>query len=127
MLNFSKTASTDEGKTWLSTEWNLCQALKTDNDTQTFIDWLTEIYGNVAMVNYPYPTNFLATLPGNPVRAMCNHLTDMALQDKDLIRAIFNAISVYTNYTGTTQCNDVLKATPGLDAHMWDFQVSAHK
>lgn len=79
------------------------------------------------MVNYPYPTNFLAPLPGHPIRVMCNHLTNMTLQEKDLIRAIFDAISVYTNYTGKTRCNDVLQATPGLDAHMWDFQVSKHK
>lgn len=121
--NFSKIASTDAGKTWLSAEWKLCQPLKTDNDTQSLIDWLTEIYGNAAMVNYPYPTDFLAPLPGHPVRVMCSHLTNASLQEKDLIRAIVKVISVYTNYTGTTKCNDVLQASPGLDAHMWDFQV----
>lgn len=108
----------------MTNEWKLCTPLINDSDTQVLIDWLTAIYGDVAMVNYPYPTNFLAPLPANPVRAMCSHLNNMTLQEKDLTRALVKAISVYTNYTGTTTCNNILQDTPGLDAHMWYFQVS---
>lgn len=122
-----KIASTDAGKAWLCNEWKLCKALSTDADTQALIDWLTEIYGNLAMVNYPYPTDFLAPLPGYPVREVCNHLNNMTLQEKDLVRAVFNAVSVYTNYTGKIKCNNVLQATPGLDANMWNFQVTQRK
>lgn len=124
---FSTIASTDAGKVWLSNEWKLCTALKTDADTQALIDWLTEIYGNLAMVNYPYPTNFLAPLPGYPVRVLCSHLTNMTLQEKDLIHTLVEAVSIYTNYTGKTKCNDVSQASPGLNANMWEFQVREDK
>lgn len=124
MFDFRKIAETDAGKAWLSQEWKLCKPLKTDADVQALTDWLTEIYGNVAMVNYPYPTNFLAPLPGFPVKALCSHLQNMTLQEKDLVRAIVKAVSVYTNFTGNTTCNDVQQATPGLNADMWDFQVT---
>lgn len=57
----------DEGKKWISENWNLCTAIKNASDVQALKDWLTDVYSNLAMVNYPYPTNFLIELPGNPV------------------------------------------------------------
>lgn len=38
------------------------------------LDYLTDVYGNLAMVNYPYKTNFLAPLPANPVTEFCARL-----------------------------------------------------
>lgn len=57
----------DEGKKWLSSNWKLCEPLKTAENVQTLKDFLQEVYINLAMVNYPYETNFLAPLPGNPI------------------------------------------------------------
>lgn len=39
------------------------------------IDYLNDVYGNLAMVNYPYETQFLAALPAYPVREFCRHLS----------------------------------------------------
>lgn len=56
------------GKAWLSHKWNLCSPLTNDNDVSTLKDWVSELYVNLAMINYPYPANFLTPLPGNPVK-----------------------------------------------------------
>lgn len=57
-----------EGKTWLSNEWKLCSPLLNNNDVSLLKDWISDVLVNLAMVNYPYPANFLAPLPGNPVK-----------------------------------------------------------
>lgn len=57
----------DAGKSWLSTTWKLCKPLKTSNDVKELKSWLSDVYTNLAMINYPYPTNFLAPVPANPI------------------------------------------------------------
>jgi len=58
----------DTGKAWFSTNWNLCSALRTEKDTATLKQWLTDVWTNIAMVNYPYPAGFLAPLPAYPIK-----------------------------------------------------------
>lgn len=42
--------------------------LNKSDDWQMLKDTLQEIFESMAMVNYPYPTNYLAKLPGWPVK-----------------------------------------------------------
>ncbi|XP_018396599.1 PREDICTED: lysosomal Pro-X carboxypeptidase [Cyphomyrmex costatus] len=120
----TKVASNDEGKKWLSDNWKLCEPLKTAEDVQALKNVLQNIYIDLAMTNYPYETNFLAPLPGNPINVFCQHLTNVSLTGKSLLLALHRAISVYTNYTGKTNCmkNTIeesrLGAYPG-----WDYQA----
>lgn len=76
------------------------------------------------MVNYPYPTNFLANLPGYPIREACKPLTNSSLSGKALLTALKNGLSVYTNYTGSTKCLDIGESTSSSIGELgWDFQV----
>lgn len=59
--------SNDDGKKWLSSNWKLCKPLNSSNDIKTLKDWLSNVYVNLAMVDYPYETNFLAPLPSKPI------------------------------------------------------------
>ena len=42
--------------------------MKTEQDTVTLKQWLSDVWTNIAMVNYPYPAGFLAPLPAYPVK-----------------------------------------------------------
>ncbi len=53
---------------WLNDEYRLCKPLKTPSDIRAFKDYLNNLWTNVAMMDYPYPTTFLMPLPGNPVK-----------------------------------------------------------
>ncbi|KAF2887399.1 hypothetical protein ILUMI_18774, partial [Ignelater luminosus] len=117
-------ASTNEGKTWLSSKWKLCKPLQNDTDIQSLLDWLTEIYGNLAMVNYPYPTNFLAPLPAHPVKAFCNKLQAVPHKPEALLEKLGIALSIYTNYTEKVKCVDISQSAGGnLGEEAWDFQA----
>jgi len=114
----------DTGKAWFSKNWNLCSALHTEEDTDILKQWLTDVWTNIAMVNYPYAADFLAPLPAYPIKAVCEHLTNSSLDDQSLLVELFNGVSVYSNYTGQIQCLDVNQtAYQALGDLGWDFQA----
>lgn len=116
-------ASTNEGRASLNNKFNFCTNLTKTEDIDTFIEYLSDVYGNLAMVNYPYASEFLAPLPAYPVREFCWRL-GKKFNDTELMTALQSALSVYTNHTGNLKCLDISNAndvTLGVDG--WDFQV----
>lgn len=121
-------AKTDAGRTWLSTNFRLCpnSFLNKSEDAQGLIDWLNGGWSYLAMIDYPYPTNFLNPVPGWPVKAACKYLnySSVGKNPEALLTGIFQAISVYQNYTGTKQCFSLVEqATSSLGTDGWDFQA----
>lgn len=51
-------------------------------------DYLSDVYGNMAMANYPYENSFLAPLPAYPVTQFCSYLNE-SLNDTQLIHVSF--------------------------------------
>lgn len=121
---FKQMASTDEGKKKLSSELLLCDPIKTEADLDKFFDYLEDVYGSLAMVNYPYSNDFLSPLPGYPVRQFCSYLQNLQTGDS-LFDSMKKAINVYFNFTGTATCLNYNSAfdpaTVGGDA--WDIQT----
>lgn len=94
------------------------------SEAELLFDWLQEIYSNLAMVNYPYPTNFLANLPAYPVKAFCEKLPRTIPQDsKTLVELLGKALEIYTNYTKTTPCVNISQSNNDIGEKGWDFQV----
>lgn len=99
-LDFNrKLAATPEGREKITTKFKLCNNITKAGDmdvltgkffttlclyceniyTKKFAfisvsDYLNNVYQNLAMLNYPYNTSFLATLPANPVTEFCSHI-----------------------------------------------------
>lgn len=63
-------SNVENGKKWINKNWKLCKPIKTAADANTFIGWIEYVYIIVAMVNYPYPTNFIVPVPANPVKVI---------------------------------------------------------
>lgn len=115
---------TDDGKAWVSAAWKLCNPLKAKKDVTDLKDWLSDVYGMLGMVNYPYPTNFMAPLPAYPIKAVCKKILDPSLQGKQLLKALFEAVSIYFNGTKTEKCLNIEQyATAQLGDLGWDFQA----
>ena len=68
------------------------------------------MYGNMAMVDYPYPTSFLSNLPAFPARVFCANVTAPTLgsikDDEDIVKRIVKGANVFFNYTGDAKCFD---------------------
>ena len=59
------------------------------------------------------------------LQALCSKLTNDSASDEEIASQVFKAVSVYLNYTGTTQCFSLGSAvTPALGDLGWDYQVS---
>ncbi|XP_073990696.1 lysosomal Pro-X carboxypeptidase [Rhodnius prolixus] len=113
--------SSDGGREWLSAEFKTCTPIKTVEDLKTFKDWLSDLYGILAMVNYPYPANFLAPLPAYPVKEVCSNFRNVGSSDKDILRSLFKGISIYFNGTGTAKCLSLVDSDK-LGTESWDYQ-----
>ena len=57
----------DEGRKKLQEYFDLCDPLTTPESVYSLAYELADAWGSVAMVNYPYPTEFLQPLPAWPV------------------------------------------------------------
>jgi lysosomal Pro-X carboxypeptidase len=103
----NRLASTPTGLQRLTTLFKLCNPLKSGDELK---NWLLDMYGNMAMVDYPYPTSFLADLPAFPVRVFCANVTSPTLKtiedDEDIVKRIVKGTNVFFNYTGHTDCFD---------------------
>ncbi|XP_050302023.1 lysosomal Pro-X carboxypeptidase-like [Anthonomus grandis grandis] len=118
---------TPEGKTAVSEVFKLCKPIKNDDDTDRLIDNIADTYVTLAMLNYPYFTEFLTALPANPVKSFCDKLKsfDTVNTSLDLLKAISSALEIGTNFSGTIKCNDFTtpsNANQPTD-YAWDFQA----
>jgi len=112
-------------KAWLTSQWKLCQPLKTSDDVQKLKEYLTDLWTNLAMANYPYPANFLAPLPAYPVAQVCKAMTAGAAGGtKQVLQSVFAGLSIYFNNTGTAKCQQFTSdgMPQSLDGRGWDLQ-----
>ncbi len=95
-------------------------------------------FGTMQMVDYPYPTDFLGSLPANPVKTACTKAQQAFPhpgQDMDFVNMLQIILNVFQNSTGTLTCTDVGSEMPrnanatssdkdgALDSDGWDYQV----
>lgn len=104
-----------DGLTQLARKFHLCGEL---NSTQPLNDWLSSAYSYLAMVNYPYPADFMMPLPGHPIKEVCRRI-DSAPPGTSVLDRVFYGVSVYYNYTGSVECFDLDDDPHGLSGWQW--------
>jgi lysosomal Pro-X carboxypeptidase len=59
-----KMGTTQSGRNQISSTFKLCSTLQDANDVNNFVQWLEGGLEYMAMIDYPYPNNFLMPVPG---------------------------------------------------------------
>jgi len=121
-------SSGQSGLDSLTKDFRLCQPLKQDR-VEHLILWIENSFGNLAMMNYPYPTNFLAPLPGYPVKLSCH--TILASPTPAGLGAAAGLFYNGTNGTLTcfdmetefVECADQTGCGTGPAGQAWDYQA----
>ncbi|CAG9864557.1 unnamed protein product [Phyllotreta striolata] len=112
------------GMDFVSSNWKLCSKISTTDDVEKLLEWLSDIYVNLALSNYHYPTDFYSPLPAYPVKVFCDKLTTSYFNDtKGLIEHFGYAIEMYTNYTGRTACNDINSKYHDITEFAFGYQM----
>ncbi|KAJ8028035.1 Lysosomal Pro-X carboxypeptidase [Holothuria leucospilota] len=119
----NKMGQTEKGREQIMSLLSLCDPLPSKEDVQQVKDWLAETWFNLAMVDYPYPANFLEPLPGFPIKVVCSKFTSPNATGADLLLEMKDALGVYYNYTGQASCFNISQTESGsLSETGWNWQ-----
>ncbi|KAL2522446.1 Serine carboxypeptidase S28 family protein [Forsythia ovata] len=108
----------NDGLLHLTSTFRFCKKLETADDLS---NWLSSAYSYLAMGNYPYPSDFLMPMPGNPIKEVCRRI-DSCPDGTGILQCIFEGVSVYYNYTGTVDCFNLDDDPHGMTSG-WDWQA----
>ena len=115
--------------------FGLCEEPKNDDDINLIQLWSRNGFTQMSMVDYPYPANFLGSLPAYPVNVSCNMMLDIISNGGSSISALgvgsglfYNAsdnyeLSCFDINTEFIECADQTGCGLGNNAIAWDYQM----
>ncbi|XP_067928307.1 lysosomal Pro-X carboxypeptidase-like [Watersipora subatra] len=114
-------------QTFLKETFNLCSDVSSSEALASFKSWIAGAWSNIAMVEYPYPADFLQHLPAWPVKTVCSKLQQPYWNDsKVLMQQLALAAQAYFNYSNSFvgTCYNTSGETDTLGADKgWNFQA----
>ncbi|CAG9862931.1 unnamed protein product [Phyllotreta striolata] len=120
IINLTKTKL---GMDFISSTWKLCRRIRSTEDVEKLLEWLTSVYVKLALSNYHYPTDLYTPLPAYPVKVFCDKLTSSFFNDtKGLIEQFSQALEIYTNYSGKSVCNNVNSSVEDFNEVAFGYQ-----
>ncbi|VDO21015.1 unnamed protein product [Brugia timori] len=103
--------------------------MKNSDDFTSLYSYIYSAVFYMAVIDYPYPTNFLTPLPGFPVKYACQYATKAGINDEELAEQLYNVINVYYNYTGqltdhcfTSNCTILSPFQNNDEVIAWNWQ-----
>ncbi|KAK3773020.1 hypothetical protein RRG08_061321 [Elysia crispata] len=107
----------------------LCDKIEKDWPFRLMQMWARNAFVMMAMLDYPYKTDFMGSLPGHPVKVAC----DTIMAEEDALVGLANVAGIWYNSTGSEKCFNVSKefyfcADPtgcgnGPASIAWNYQI----
>ena len=88
------------------------------NSAEQYSFYARGALSSIAMLDYPYPCQFVSHLPANPVQVACSLMSLMLDRNGTSLAALHRAVLMYVNATGDLKCID-------LNAELVGKRVSA--
>ncbi|XP_051787473.1 dipeptidyl peptidase 2 [Erpetoichthys calabaricus] len=111
---------------------SLCDAISSRKDIHQLYGFVRNAFTFMAMLDYPYSTEFSGHLPANPVQVAC----DLLLSEEDALRGMRDAVGIFYNASGArgeracydlyqlfVECADPTGCGLGGDSQAWDYQA----
>jgi dipeptidyl-peptidase-2 len=109
----------------LSATFNLCSDLQSVGDYHHLVGWLRNAFTVLAMMDYPYPTDFLAPLPANPVQVACRKLLsagDVLIGISQVAGMCYGSSQCHDIQMEYVECSDPTGCGTGPNSLAWDYQ-----
>lgn len=120
---------TTKGRTRIQKQFKLCKSIN-ESEWSHFMQYTRNAWTEMAMCDYPYPTNFLAPLPGWPIKVSCDMMNNEETKEVDVVQRLANVINMLYGgskcrnmYELFVECADQTGCGLGNAAISWDYQM----
>jgi len=93
-----------QGLAVISNGMRLCNTLQNQSDVDDVLFWIRNAFTNIAMLDYPYPTNFMGPLPAWPVSVACKIMLQTKL---DILDRFAQTVGIFYNGTSNLPCFNI--------------------
>jgi len=111
----------------IAADFNLCASqFQKSYFRENMLAWLRNAFVLLAMVDYPYPANFMADLPGHPVNQACKYMKDSnKLKGLAAIAKLLygDKVVCHDTFKEYVSCSDPTGCGTGPDNPPWDYQA----
>eukprot|EP01091_Cochliopodium_minus_P011042 TRINITY_DN3063_c0_g1_i1.p1 TRINITY_DN3063_c0_g1~~TRINITY_DN3063_c0_g1_i1.p1 ORF type:complete len:493 (+),score=126.84 TRINITY_DN3063_c0_g1_i1:2-1480(+) len=110
LRNLASLGMTQQGRTQISNTFKTCSPYTSYNDIENLLNWIENGMIDMAMLDYPYPTNYGVEFPGWPVNTTCSAI--LSYPTTQFVEALAAGMQSFFNYSGNAKCLNVNTDVP---------------